>query len=508
MRASRVYQNSLGRAGEVGVLDAPTYNAATQRMLGHVGTIGRQERFARALTFYHDVEQDFDSAADPEACRRMVQEFLKLESRYRVPVTYNVVGRLQEQQPDLVRWIRDAGAEVAAHSYSHPRDWQPAYYASQVAQCGSMAPRAKGYRSPQSRWDQSTLESAWRHGFLWNAELDRTPQPYFINKGLVRLPIAGDDWPVHTHARSVEQWVERFQEHLRTRAYFGIGSHDCVAALAPERMLNAWERLLQIAASHDALTITFSEAADLFRRNRLARHYERIAANWNRATRRLYRTRRFQELIRREAEATAPRPVIADLGSAGGALTLPLLDIAGKLYCVDQTPGMVAELGDGVETIIGEVTATPLPDDSVDVIVCARLIEYLFWPERLADEIRRIGRAGATVIATFPAVCDSMAPQEGAPPDRIRHYFAPEEILSWAEPIGPGRLLGVQHDPAEPRDAQEEHRYRLREENPSGDVRPTNWVWIGRVVGRAPDRSYRPAIPLSAFDFPDEAPAG
>jgi SAM-dependent methyltransferase len=161
-----------------------------------------------------------------------------------------------------------------------------------------------------------------------------------------------------------------------------------------------------------------------------------------------------------------------------------------------------------VETIIGEVTATPLPDDSVDVIVCARLIEYLFWPERLADEIRRIGRAGATVIATFPAVCDSMAPQEGAPPDRIRHYFAPEEILSWAEPIGPGRLLGVQHDPAEPRDAQEEHRYRLREENPSGDVRPTNWVWIGRVVGRAPDRSYRPAIPLSAFDFPDEAPAG
>ena len=477
-------------------------------MIDHVRAIGPQDRFSRAITFYHDVEQDFDSAADPEACRRMVQEFLKLEARHRIPVTYNVVGRLQEQQPDLVRWIRDAGAEIAAHSYSHPRDWQPAYYASQVARCGSLAPRVKGYRSPQSRWDQSTLESVWQHGFLWNAESDQTPRPYFIHKGLVRLPIAEDDWPVHTNALSVEQWVERFQECLRTRAYFGIGSHDCVAALAPDQMLHAWERLLQVAARHDALTVTFSEAADLFRRSRLARYYEGIAARWNQATRRLYRTRRFQELIRREAETCTTRPVIADLGSAGGALTLPLLDIAGKLYCVDQTPGMVAELGDGAETIIGEATATPLPDDSVDVIVCARLIEYLFWPERLADEIQRIGRAGATVIATFPAVCDSMAPQEGPPTDRIRHYFSPEEILSWAEPIGPGKLLGVQYDPPEPRDAQDEQRYRREEDSPPGDRRPTNWVWIGRVVSRAPDRPYRPAIPLSAFDFPDEGPAG
>ncbi len=48
------------------------------------------------VTFYHDIEQDIDSdiKADPEECRRIVNEFLRLEARYNIPVTYNVVGKL------------------------------------------------------------------------------------------------------------------------------------------------------------------------------------------------------------------------------------------------------------------------------------------------------------------------------------------------------------------------------------------------------------------------------
>ena len=35
----------------------------------------------RALTLYHDIEQDLDSTADRDECRRVVREFLALEAR-------------------------------------------------------------------------------------------------------------------------------------------------------------------------------------------------------------------------------------------------------------------------------------------------------------------------------------------------------------------------------------------------------------------------------------------
>lgn len=100
-----------------------------------------------------------------------------------------------------------------------------------------------------------------------------------------------------------------------------------------------------------------------------------------------------------------------------------------------------------------------------------------------------------------------MPPQEGPPSERIRHYFSPEEILDWSEPIGPGRLFGIQYAPVEPGNIQEEHRYRMMEENPPDALRPTNWVFIGRVENKAPNRFNRPAIPLSSFDFSAGAPA-
>ncbi len=199
----------------------------------------------RALTLYHDIEQDLDSTADRDECRRVVREFLALEARYGVPVTYNVAGRLVSEQPDLIEWITGAGQEVAFHSYHHQPDWQPAYYADEVARCRKVSPEPRGYRSPRSQWDESTLTSAWQNGFLWNAESDQTASPYFIHEGLVRLPIAGDDWPVQTGEATLGQWVDGFGRLLDGRAYFGFGAHDSVASAAPRERLAAWEQVLQ-----------------------------------------------------------------------------------------------------------------------------------------------------------------------------------------------------------------------------------------------------------------------
>ncbi len=452
------------------------------------------------ITFYHDIEQDIDSTADPMECRRMVKEFLRLENKYNVPATYNVVGKMFLEQPDMVEWILRDEQEVAFHSYHHR--CQPEYYAEEIDLCRKISSQVRGYRSPQSRWNQTTLQNLWKNEFLWNAERDNHKEPYFIYKGLVRLPIAADDWSLHTGTLTLDEWVQQFSDLLKRRHYFAFGSHDFVASFAPKERLNAWKNVLQIAIENDCLLVSFSMAADLFRRAKLSQYYSVTARNWNQATKTLYRTKRFQEIIRTEIE-TLNMPIVADLGSGGGVLSLPSKDIAEKIYCIDNAYGMITDVDQSsrVKARIGEVTDTHLPDRSVDFVICARIIEYLFWRERLADEIKRICRIGATYVVTFPAFCENMPTQEGFAPDRIRHYFTVDEIRQWADQIGPCRIIGIQYKRAEPDDPKTEERYRAIEKNPPPGACPTDWVCIGTVQKEFAPKQYRRPIPVSAFDF-------
>ena len=224
------------------------------------------------ITFYHDIEQNYDSQADPAECRRMVDEFLKLEKKYNIPATYNVVGKLFNQQPDLIERIINEGQEVAFHSFNHQTDWNPQYYSNEIDLCRKVSPIPTGYRSPRSQINQSAVKTIWEKGFLWSAEGDYHTEPYFIYKGLVRLPITGDDWSLHMGKVSADKWVRGFLKLLKSRTYIAFGLHDFVASLDPEKILHAWEKILQIAVESEALLLNFSEAAELFRRTAMSRY--------------------------------------------------------------------------------------------------------------------------------------------------------------------------------------------------------------------------------------------
>ncbi len=454
------------------------------------------------ITFYHDIEQDIDSKANPEECRQMVKEFLKLEKKYSVPATYNVVGKIFEGQPDLIEWIKQEGQEVAYHSYNHQSDWQPRYFADEIRLCRKVSPIPVGYRSPSSQWDKTTLSTLWENGFLWNAEGDTHKEPYFIHKGLVRLPIAFDDWPLHTNTMNVNAWVQHFVESFTKRNYIALGLHDSVASFAPEERLQAWERVLKIAAENGSLLLTFSEAADLYRRAAVSKYYSSTAKSWNKGTKTLYRTKRFIEMLRSETEKLE-QPVIADLGSAGGVLTSNLKDIAAKIYCVDNSPGMVADvdLGSKVQAWIGDATESGLPDDSIDFVICTRIIEYLSWPDHLADEIKRVGKMGAKFFVTFPALRSTPPFNEGYPPDKIRRHFNKDEIYKWASQIGEGRLIGIQYNEEEPFNPEMERQYRSIENIQPSDMYPTNWVYIGTIQNKTVTKQRKIIIQLKDFTF-------
>ena len=249
------------------------------------------------ITFYHDIEQNIDNKADTNECRQIVKEFLNLEKAYGVSATYNVVGKLFQEQPDLIGWILGDGQEVAFHSYNHYSDWQPKYYASEINLCSKVSFLPKGYRSPQSRWNQTTLKTLSEKGFLWNAENDNSKEPYFIYRNLIRLPIAADDWPLHTGRLKIDDWIKLFRNLLENKLYFAFGSHDFVTSLAPEERLKAWEKLLQIAIENKALIVNFSEAADLFKRAVIARNYDHNIKNVKPQKKTIFSSKDFQEKI-------------------------------------------------------------------------------------------------------------------------------------------------------------------------------------------------------------------
>jgi SAM-dependent methyltransferase len=444
------------------------------------------------ITFYHDIEQNFGIKVDPEACRQMVSEFLRIERQYGISATYNVVGKVYLEKPELIDQITKVGHEVAFHSYSHT--YEPENYPNEIALCRQLSPTINGYRSPRSQWNEFTLEALWRNGFLWSAENDTACEPYFIHKGLVRLPIAADDWAVQINEMSEDQWVQSFADLIGKRRYFAFGNHDCAASLKPEARLKAYEKVIQVALQRKALIVNCSEAADLFRRAAVAKYYNQTAKDWNDANRELYRTKKFKELIRSEAQKLN-EPVIADLGSAGGLLTAQLSDIAKRIYCIDNAPGMVRCLTKNrvVKAQIGDVTNSGLPDNYVDYVIATRVVEYLFWPDQLANEIKRIGKLGAQYLLSFPAARKSSVYVGETPPDRIRRYFAAQEVKGWTEQIGPGRLIGIfQNEEADAGAQADPTKYEVH-----------NWIYIGEIQNKNPSHSTVRIkhIPLSDFAF-------
>lgn len=223
------------------------------------------------VALFHDVEQDLDNAAGRDACRRALRDLLAVERRAGVRSTCHVAGALLDGQPELARWIRSAGCEVAFHSYHHAPDWNPSHHAPEVARCRAADPSIAGYRSPRNQWSDATADALAAHGFAWNAEGDPHDEPYFLREGLVRLPLAGDDWALHTGAVDAETWVRRFQVALRRRTFVGWGCHDFVVASRPEVLLRAWTEICRLAAAPGLLPVTMGEAADLFRRSARAR---------------------------------------------------------------------------------------------------------------------------------------------------------------------------------------------------------------------------------------------
>jgi hypothetical protein len=146
-----------------------------------------------------------------------------------------------------------------------------------------------------------------------------------------------------------------------------------------------------------------------------------------------------------------------------------------------------------IKAQIGDVTDCGLPDNLVDFVVATRIVEYLFWPNHLANEIKRIGKLGGKYLLSFPAARKSSVFVGHTPPDLIRRYFTTQEIDSWTRQIGSGQLIGI---------------FKDEEAEAGAQVEPTNfevhnWIFIGTIEDKNPASSAlrMRVVALSEFAF-------
>ncbi|MFB6118203.1 class I SAM-dependent methyltransferase [Halosegnis sp.] len=124
----------------------------------------------------------------------------------------------------------------------------------------------------------------------------------------------------------------------------------------------------------------------------------------------------------------ADRGSVLDVGCGTGELTRVVRETCpGRVIGADRDPGLLAHLPAEVDAVRADAYRLPLPDDSVDLVVCQALLVNLPDPERALREFARVARdavaaiepdnAGVTVESTVEA-------EPGLAQEARRRYIA------------------------------------------------------------------------------------
>lgn len=202
---------------------------------------------------HRDVDPAFAAVADREAPAHL-EAMLAIERAAGVRATYAVAGVLLRELRDR---IAAGGHCLAFHSYDHA---PPGEDQGQLRACRTVDYRLKGYRVPRSRLTDEVADAQLcRHNFEWLASSVRslgTREPV-LRHGVVRIPIADDDFALHTGRLAYPAWEARVLETVRQREFTAIGLHDCYGAAWLPHYPRFLDSLRQLAALRTADEVAF-----------------------------------------------------------------------------------------------------------------------------------------------------------------------------------------------------------------------------------------------------------
>lgn len=228
------------------------------------------------LTIFFDYEGDYALPGKERAESSIygVKRILEICKKHNIKATFNTVGKLFYDHPDIIKQIIGDRHDISSHSYKHStmnemnnKEIESDIQASQkiFKEHGLCL---KGFRSPQSRWSFRQMRVMLENGLLWSAENDGANHPYIIySKGenkLVRFPIKLDDWDYVSKKITPNEMYEilcnRALQIQSNKCYGAIGFHPFVNGMAEAR-LDVFDRFLnQVAFMENLEVVTFGNA--------------------------------------------------------------------------------------------------------------------------------------------------------------------------------------------------------------------------------------------------------
>ena len=180
-----------------------------------------------------------------------LDQMLAIERQMGIQSTYNVVGFFLEE---VRQKIAEGGHCLAFHSYDHVAD------TPQLGRCRTVDYRLKGYRPPRSVITDELQDGILcQRNFEWLASSAKSieSQVPVLQNGIVRIPIAFDDFALHTRRLSYTEWETRSLDRIRTTPIIAFCVHDCYA----DHWLDGYPRFLEELRAMGEL-ITFNQLSD------------------------------------------------------------------------------------------------------------------------------------------------------------------------------------------------------------------------------------------------------
>lgn len=225
------------------------------------------------VTIFHDCEREYANKKYGKFEDPGLDFILKAEKKYGIKATYNIVGKICESDTETVKRIKKEGHDIASHMYLHETPKNVSYETLKKSVIESKKSFAKlginitGLRSPESGWDNRLLKIMVDNGFKWNAESDNSLYPYFIKKGLLRIPIIYDDWDYIAKNIPPKQFLNELKEKVefgkKNRCYIALGFHPWIEGMKKER-LKVFEDFLRTIKRDDDLIINNFKKIYLF----------------------------------------------------------------------------------------------------------------------------------------------------------------------------------------------------------------------------------------------------
>jgi peptidoglycan/xylan/chitin deacetylase (PgdA/CDA1 family) len=230
------------------------------------------------LTIFHDYEGEYAGKDLSDLSYKGVTEILRIEKKFNINATFNIVGRLINDVPKVVEQIITDGHELASHSYSHnimsrlSKDEIRLDIELTRELFNSLGVPLRGFRSPESKWNFAQINVLFDEAIMWSAEGDKASFPYVLKQNgtrqLIRLPITMDDWSYRSRNMSPEDMYDRLIDVAariaKNKCYGAIGFHPWVQA-QDENRLKIFEQFIDhVIHRNDLKVLTFSEMHDHF----------------------------------------------------------------------------------------------------------------------------------------------------------------------------------------------------------------------------------------------------